>query len=135
MDFKSSLSSFSSPSFVFPFFPFLFLFFLLFFFLFLLFFFLFLLIIFLSLFVAFLHHPLLFQDIDVGDLCVGKYSEDNVWYRAEVIGVRAATPTAAAAASGSPRLVTLRFIDYGNEEELNFVPVSFCTGSSDATVG
>ena len=59
------------------------------------------------------------QDIDVGDICAGKYSSDNEWYRAEVIGIRAMSTETA-----SPRQLQLKFIDYGNEEEVPFCPVS-----------
>ena len=59
------------------------------------------------------------KEIDVGDVCAGKYSSDEHWYRAEVIGIRADSTEAS-----SPRQVQLKFIDYGNEEEMPYSSVS-----------
>lgn len=59
------------------------------------------------------------QDVDIGDMCVGKFSEDGLWYRAEVIGIRAAR---AEAGTESPPLLKLKFIDYGNQEEMPLTP-------------
>ena len=69
------------------------------------------------------------QDIDIGDVCVGKYSFDNLWYRAEVVGIRGSNVTDGSSSNSGPRLVNLKFIDYGNEEEVPFIPVSANTGS------
>ena len=54
-------------------------------------------------------------------MCVGKFSEDGLWYRAEVIGIRASK---AEAGTESPPLLKLKFIDYGNQEEMPLTPVS-----------
>ena len=62
----------------------------------------------------------------MGELCVGKYSYDDLWYRAEVVGIREGVASEDSTSSDSkpPRLVNLKFIDYGNEEEVPFIPVS-----------
>ena len=49
-------------------------------------------------------------------MCAGLFSNDNQWYRAEVVGLRQG--------EGTSRIAQLYFIDYGNEEEAPFKPVS-----------
>jgi len=49
------------------------------------------------------------REVEVGDFCVGKFSEDNFWYRAEVLEIRE---------EAGSKMAQLRFIDYGNEEEM-----------------
>ena len=46
----------------------------------------------------------------LGQLCIAKYSEDGVWYRAKVIQINKLDPL------GDELKVKVQFIDYGNEE-------------------
>ncbi|XP_069742481.1 tudor domain-containing protein 6-like [Narcine bancroftii] len=43
------------------------------------------------------------SSISIGDGCVSKYSEDELWYRAEVINING-------------NILTLQYVDYGNED-------------------
>ena len=49
----------------------------------------------------------------LGQLCIAKYSQDNVWYRARVIQVDNLGPL------GDDCKVKVQFIDYGNEEVID----------------
>ena len=67
-----------------------------------------------------IHHPA-FQ---LGKKCVARWSEDLVWYRAEVLST---TPT-----------ITVRFIDYGNEAEVgecDIVSASWEVPAEDVLAG
>ena len=46
----------------------------------------------------------------LGQLCIAKYSEDDIWYRAKVIQVEKLDP------HGDEYKVKVQFVDYGNEE-------------------
>jgi len=57
------------------------------------------------------------EDLDIGDFCIGKFSEDEAWYRARVIGMSIQDSDE----GDDLKMLQLKFIDWGNEED---VPLS-----------
>ncbi|XP_055491333.1 tudor domain-containing protein 6-like [Leucoraja erinacea] len=52
----------------------------------------------------------LLSNISIGDSCVCKYSEDELWYRAEVKNI-------------NESILTLQYVDYGNEDDVRIEQV------------
>ncbi|XP_059837816.1 tudor domain-containing 6 [Hypanus sabinus] len=52
----------------------------------------------------------LFSTISIGDSCACKYSEDDLWYRAEVKNING-------------NMLTLQYVDYGNEDDVELEQV------------